>query len=255
VASVVVLALAGGIAAAPAAAQSPSPMTTPEPPAATPTPDPAAQLPARPRPTSRSAYTARILKPTAARIRPGSGRTLQVVGTRAPWWGGPNVLLVLDARVVDGTGYVKVLLKRMPAGSKGWIRADRVALRHTAQRVVVDLSDRTVMVQRNGRNVLRARVIVGAPATPTPTGLFAVDAPVDLPGGNELGRRILAITAYSRKLARYQGGIPQIAFHEYEQLGAPLGVAASHGCIRMSRATLRTLRRSIPRGTPVLIRP
>ena len=82
--------------------------------------------------------------------------------------------------------------------------------------------------------MLRARVIVGAPATPTPTGLFAVDAPVDLPGGNELGRRILAITAYSRKLARYQGGIPQIAFHEYEQLGAPLGVAASHGCIRMS---------------------
>ena len=103
--------------------------------------------------------------------------------------------------------------------------------------------------------MLRARVIVGAPVTPTPTGLFAVDAPVDLPGGNELGRRILAITAYSRKLARYQGGIPQIAFHEYEQLGAPLGVAASHGCIRMSRATLRALRRSVPRGTPVLIRP
>ena len=142
----------------------------------------------------------------------------------------------------------------MPAGSTGWIRADRAELAHTAQRIVVDLSDRTVTLQRDGRNVLRARVIVGARATPTPTGLFAVDAPVDLPGGSELGRRILAITAYSRKLARYQGGIPQIAFHEYEQLGAPLGVAASHGCIRMSRATLRALRRSVPRGTPVLIR-
>ena len=59
-ASAVVLALAGGIAAAPAAAQSPEPpVATPTP---APTPDPAAQLPARPRPTSRSAYTARILQ-------------------------------------------------------------------------------------------------------------------------------------------------------------------------------------------------
>jgi lipoprotein-anchoring transpeptidase ErfK/SrfK len=219
----------------PARGETPAPRATPTP---TATPDPAA----------------RILKPTEARARPGRGRTVEVVGTRAPWWGGPNVLLVLDARVVDDVGYLKVLLKRMPAGSTGWVRADRADVTHTTQRVVVDLSERTVTLQRNGRTKLRARVIVGAPATPTPTGLFAADAPVDLPGGSELGRRILAITAYSRKLARYQGGIPQIAFHEYERLGAPLGVAASHGCVRMSKATLRVLRRSVPRGTPVRIR-
>ncbi len=202
------------------------------------------------RPTARVAYSARVLVPTLARVHPGRGRTLGTVGTRAPFWGGPNVLLVLDAR----RGYVKVLLKRMPAGSAGWIRADRVKLQRTTTRVVVDLSDRMLLVQRDGRTVWRARVIVGARATPTPRGLFAVDAPVDLEGGTELGRRILALTAYSRKLARYQGGIPQIAFHEYERLGAPLGVAASHGCIRMSRAALATLRRSVARGTPVLIR-
>jgi lipoprotein-anchoring transpeptidase ErfK/SrfK len=164
------------------------------------------------------------------------------------------VLLVLDARVVDDREYVKVLLKRMPAGSTGWIRADRVKLAQTNRRVVVDLSDRTVTLYKDGRNAFRAKVIVGAKKTPTPTGLFAADAPVDLPGGNELGRRIIAITAYSRVLARYQGGIPQIAFHEYEQLGAPLGTAASHGCVRMAKATLAKLRREVPRGTPVLIR-
>ena len=151
----VVLALAGGIAAAPAAAQSP-----------TPTRDGDARTPATPTPTadarprgaaSRAAAPDLPLglhrpHPQADRRArsPGSGRTLQVVGTRAPWWGGPNVLLVLDARVVDGTGYVKVLLKRMPAGSKGWIRADRVDLQHTAQRVVVDLSERTVDCSARG---------------------------------------------------------------------------------------------------------
>lgn len=229
------------------------PAPAPEPtPAARPTPEPT--VPAHPRPTARSAYTARVTAPTVARREPGTGRTLGTVGTRAPFWGGPNVLLVQDARVVDGRAYVKVLLKRMPAGASGWIRADRVKLARTFRRVVVDLSDRTVTLQSHGRTRFRARVIVGAKKTPTPTGLFAADAPVDLPGGNELGRRILAITAYSRALARYQGGIPQIAFHEYEQLGAPLGTAASHGCVRMARATLAKLRREVPRGTPVLIR-
>lgn len=240
-ASILALVVAAG-ASAPAAAQVPEP-------------SPAATVPAHPRPTARSAYTARVQAPTVARIEPGAGRTIQTVGTRAPFWGGPNVLLVLDARVVDDRAYVKVLLKRMPAGSAGWIRADRVKLARTFRRVVVDLSERTVKLQSHGRTRLRAKVIVGAPRTPTPTGLFAADAPVDLPGGNELGRRILAITAYSRVLARYQGGIPQIAFHEYEQLGAPLGAAASHGCVRMSKATLAKLRREVPRGTPVVIRP
>ncbi len=234
-------------AAAPAAAQVPAPEPTPE-------PTPQASVPERPRPTARSAYTARVKTPTVARSKPGAGRTIQTVGTRAPWWGGSNVLLVLDAKVVEERSYLKVLLKRMPAGSSGWIRADRVDLQRTRKRVVVDLSDRTVTLLSNGRSVFKARVVVGAKKTPTPTGLFAADAPVDLPGGNELGRRILAITAYSRALARYQGGIPQIAFHEYEQLGAPLGTAASHGCVRMAKATLAKLRREVPRGTPVLIR-
>lgn len=214
----------------------------------------AAEVPEHPRPTFKRAYTARVEGPTIARTKPGAGRTIQAVGVRAPFWGGPNVLLVLDARVVDGREYVKVLLKRMPAGSTGWIRADRLRLQRTFRRVVVDLSDRTVTLFERGRRTFRAPVVVGAKKTPTPTGQFAADAPVDLPGGNELGRRILAITAYSRALARYQGGIPQIAFHEYEQLGAPLGTAASHGCVRMAKATLAKLRREVPRGTPVLIR-
>jgi lipoprotein-anchoring transpeptidase ErfK/SrfK len=69
-----------------------------------------------------------------------------------------------------------------------------------------------------------------------------------------LGDRVLALVAYSRALARYQGGIPQVALHEYERLGAPLGTAASHGCIRMARETLKRVRQLAPRGTPVLIR-
>ena len=69
-----------------------------------------------------------------------------------------------------------------------------------------------------------------------------------------LGPRVLAMAAYSRALARYQGGIPQVAFHAYEKLGAPLGTASSHGCVRIPQAKLTRLLRLAPRGTPVLIR-
>ena len=69
-----------------------------------------------------------------------------------------------------------------------------------------------------------------------------------------LGPRVLAMAAYSRALARYQGGIPQVAFHAYEKLGAPLGAAASHGCVRIPQAKLTRLLTLAPRGTPILIR-
>ncbi len=221
---------------------------------AAPAPASAAALPADPVPSARSAWTARVLAPAEARQHPGRGPVLQLAGVRAPFWGGPNVLLVLDARTVGGIDYVKVLLKRMPAGTAGWIRADRARLSRTTRRIVVDLSARTIAVQDGGRTRFSARVVVGKPSTPTPRGQFAIDAPVDQPRGSELGPRILAISAYSRALARYQGGLPQVAFHAYEKLGAPLGSASSHGCVRMAEATLRRLLRLAPRGTPVRIR-
>ncbi len=121
--------------------------------------------------------------------------------------------------------------------------------------MTVDLSERTLTVRDSGRQILKDRVVVGAKLTPTPTGQFAVDAPVDQPKSSELGPRVLALAAYSRALARYQGGLPQVAFHAYEKLGAPLGTASSHGCIRMRQATLNRLLKLLDRGTPVLIRP
>ena len=205
-------------------------------------------------PSDTTAWTAHVVKPAWATVYAGHGTELQHVGRLSPYWGGPNVLLVLNTATVDGQEYVKVLLKRMPAGSAGWIPAADVRLAQTARRVVVDLSARSITVRDAGRAILRARVVIGKPSTPTPTGQFAVDAPADQPAGGVLGRRILLLDAYSRALARYDGGIPQVAFHAYERLGAPLGSAASHGCIRMAQATLDRLLRLAPRGTPVLIR-
>lgn len=242
---VVLAALAGSVATASAA--------DPSDPAAPLDPPP---LPAVHAPTVRSAWTARIVEPVVARAKPDPrARAVRSLGTRAQWWGGPEVLLVLGARTVAGELWLDVLVKGMPAGSHGWIPLKAALVSRTDRRIVVDISARTVVFQRAGRTALRSRVVVGARATPTPTGQFAIDATPAVPRSAKLGPRVLAVVAYSRTLAEYDGGLPQTAIHAAEYLGDPLGTAASHGCVRAPQAVVNKLLKLAPRGTPVLIQP
>lgn len=255
---------AGALALVPAAAAEPA---TPTGQAADPTPaeppvapgepaEPPVPVPQIHGPTPRAAWTARILEPVTARAKPNPrARAVRRLGTRAQWWGGPEVLLVLGMRVVDGEPWVDVLVKGTPAGSHGWIPGRAADLTRTDRRIVVDLSARTLVFQRAGRTKLRSRVVVGARATPTPTGQFAIDATPAVPRSAKLGPRVLAVVAYSRTLREYDGGLPQTAIHAAEYLGAPLGSAASHGCVRAPQAVVNQLLKLAPRGTPVLIRP
>ena len=205
-------------------------------------------------PTPRLAWTARIVEPVAARAQPRErARQLDVLPKTAPFWGGPNVLLVTGVKTVAGERWLQVLLKRMPAESRGWIPASAALVARTDRRIVVDLSDRRLLFPRAGRTQLETSVVIGAPETPTPTGLFAVDAIADEPPENLLGPRVLALVAYSRALARYQGGIPQAAVHAADYLGDALGTAASHGCVRAPQGVVLRLIALAPRGTPVVI--
>ncbi|WP_183338356.1 L,D-transpeptidase family protein [Conexibacter arvalis] len=207
-------------------------------------------------PTPRAAWTARIVDPVVARVRPHPrARAVRRLTPRAQWWGGPEVLLVLGSRVVDGERWLDVLVKGMPAGSHGWIPEYAATVRRTDRRIVVDLSARTLVFQRAGKTRLRSRVVIGARGTPTPTGQFAVDAAPSVPRRAKLGPRVLAVVAYSRTLTEYDGGLPQTAIHAAEYLGAPLGSAASHGCVRMPQRLVNRLLALAPRGTPVLIQP
>ncbi len=221
----------------------------------TPVAAPASAQPAVHAPTPGAAWTARIVAPVAARAQPrATARVVRRLTTQAAWWGGPEVLLVLGARDVDGERWLDVLVKGMPAGSHGWIPATAARLARTDRRIVIDLSERSLRFQRGGRTALSTPVVIGAASTPTPVGQFAVDAVAPEPRGSLLGPRVLALVAYSRALARYQGGIPQAAIHASDLLGDPLGSAASHGCVRAPQALVNRLLTLAPRGTPVLIR-
>jgi lipoprotein-anchoring transpeptidase ErfK/SrfK len=214
---------------------------------------PAATTPAAP--TPRLAYTAKILIASNVFTKPGKGIKLRLP-THAQWGGGPNVLLVLDSTLYHGKTWLRVALPNRPNGSSGWIREDFVRLGTSAWRVAVDRAAHRVTVFANGRKQRSFQAVIGASATPTPRGLYAIyeKLPQADPKGF-LGPWALHLTAFSDVLFNYGGGPGRVAIHGRDgtSLKDALGTSASHGCVRVDDANIVWMARVVPLGTPVLI--
>lgn len=209
-------------------------------------------------PTARLAWTARIVAATPVRSRPdASARPSGRLEPVAAWNGGEVRLLVLDVHDGEhGRRWLRVRLPSRPNGAGGWIDADAARLGSTPWRIEVDVRARRASALRDGRRVRSWRVVVGAPATPTPRGLFAVYERVRQPAGSELGPYALHLTAHSDVLDDYGGGPGRVALHGRAGalLGDPLGSAVSHGCVRMDDGAIAWLAARAGPGTPVLVR-
>ncbi len=145
-------------------------------------------------------------------------------------------------------------LPSRPNGSTGWIAADGTVIATNRWLVAVDRSRRRATVYRDGTRVRSFAVVVGAPPTPTPTGRFFVVERVRQARRSALGPWVLATSAYSNVLQEFEGGPGQIGLHGRTGLPAPLGSAASHGCVRFSDRAIAWLARRARPGTPVVIR-
>jgi lipoprotein-anchoring transpeptidase ErfK/SrfK len=221
---------------------------------------PAAAATSAPAPPSRvgGATVAKVVVRSRIRARPGAGRVVWIAPTETGWGHGPDWLLVLRSAVgPNGREWLEVDLPIRPNTRNGWIRADHVLLRRIPWWIEVSTRRRLVTVFRGGGEVRLFRAVVGAPATPTPLGLFAVYDPVPQADRDGfLGPWAIHLTALSNVLDDYGGGPGRIAIHGRgpASLGDPLGTARSHGCIRVDSAAVTWLARTIPRGTPVLVR-
>ena len=201
-------------------------------------------------PTPKLAYTAKI-------VFKQPGRHVKLtLPTHAAWGGGPHVLLVLDTRDYKGKTWLRVALPDRPNGSSGWIREDFVRLKTTSWRVSVSRATHLVTVYKNGHKQRSFSSVIGAPATPTPRGLYAVYEKLAQPNPKGfLGPWALHLTAFSNVLLNYGGGPGRVAIHGRDgaSLADPLGSDRSHGCIRIDDANVRWMARVVPLGTPVLI--
>lgn len=208
-------------------------------------------------PTRTHAWIARVVAPTVARAHPARGQRVHRVRTQARWNGGPVKLLVLGSRVAsNGRRWLRVALPWRPNGTSGWIRADVIRLTRTPWRVKVSLRHRRVKLLRAGRKVSAWEAVIGAPATPTPKGLFAISERIRQPDSNGfLGSWVMTLTAFSNVLKSYGGGPGQVAIHGRggASFDAPLGSASSHGCVRVNNSVIERIKRVAREGTPVRI--
>lgn len=208
-------------------------------------------------PTASRTWIGQLVAGVVVRAQPRQGAApVMAVGPIAPLGKGITTLSIIDRRRdAQGRMWARVLLPRRPNGSAGWLPADQMRLLTTPVRLRIDLSERRMYVYRSGRLARRFPVAVGALATPTPTGRFAVAEMIrtNHPGAF-LGPLVFPLTGFSRVLNEYAGGNGRVAIHG-TSLPELIGTRASHGCIRMRNADVVALSRFLRPGVPVRIVP
>ncbi len=161
----------------------------------------------------------------------------------------PEVFLVQQQR----PGWVEVLLPVRPNGSSGWMHADDVQVSQNPYHIQVDVPAHQITVFNATQVVYQGPVAVGAPATPTPPGLYYTRVLLQTPDPNSVyGPFAYGLSAHSDALTTFEGGDAEIGIHGNNDASA-LGKSVSHGCIRMDNAEITELTKILPLGTPVQI--
>jgi lipoprotein-anchoring transpeptidase ErfK/SrfK len=200
--------------------------------------------------------------PSAVILRPAGGSTI-VVRSRPR---GP-VVARLDGRTEFGSPttlavaaqrgrWLGVVTTHVANGRFGWVDPQESAVRLSATRVriVIDLSERRLVVRRGGEVVRRMTVAIGRASSPTPVGRFAVtDKLAGSRYGSYYGCCILALSAHQPNLPAGWTGGDRIAVHGTNDPSS-IGGAVSAGCPRASGEDMRFLMRVVPLGAPVFVR-
>jgi lipoprotein-anchoring transpeptidase ErfK/SrfK len=155
------------------------------------------------------------------------------------------------ARDSSGRDWLRFRLAMRPNNTTGWGLADDVFVTPVRQRIVIDLSARSLRLYRNGRVVVSTRRVgVGRAGTPTPLGHFYVTAKYRARGA-AYGAFALETSAYSPGLSDWPGG-GIVGIHGTNQPNILPG-AVSHGCVRVTNTVILRLKRLAPVGTAITV--
>jgi lipoprotein-anchoring transpeptidase ErfK/SrfK len=204
--------------------------------------------------TPTTAFVAIANGSTAAYRRPGA--PLLKTFPRRTALGYPTTFAIVGA-IVDArcaASWYRVKLPIRPNGAVGYVRPATVAVEKVTTSISVDLSRRELVLYRDGKLILKARVGVGSPATPTPIGRYYVNQRITIADrAGPFGPAALGVSAFSNVLTDWADGGP-IAIHGTNQPWS-IGRALSNGCVRVPNATLERLFAATSAGTPVVIHP
>jgi lipoprotein-anchoring transpeptidase ErfK/SrfK len=176
----------------------------------------------------------------------------RVVGRLQPrtTWGTPTIVSVVEMR----GSWLGVSTELRPNGRLGWIPASATRLTRVREKIVADLSRRTVTLFRAGRALRTIRVAIGRPANPTPTGRFAITDLLLVKEASPYGCCVIALSGRQPRIPAGWPGGNRLAIHATNDPSS-IGRAASIGCLRARASDMRWLiRQALQPGTPVFIR-
>jgi hypothetical protein len=176
----------------------------------------------------RSKPRGKVVGRVGARTEFGSRTTFSVAGRRGRW--------------------LKVTTSRRKRFA--WVdgKSPKLKRDRTRMSIHVDLSSRRLKLLVGGKKLRSSAIGVGSPASPTPTGRFAL---TDKLRGRRYrgtyGCCILALNGRQTKLPPGWRGGDRLAIHGGER-------RSTAGCVRADAAALRALLRRAPVGTPVFVK-
>jgi lipoprotein-anchoring transpeptidase ErfK/SrfK len=230
-----------------------------------PAPAPSAPKPASPSkaaaPVQRShtltsaklAHWAVVLKPARAFARPSSGARVRTTLPAMTSDKTQNIVQVVSETVVAPHAiWYEVRLAILPNNSRGWVpKAALGRLYSVHTHLYVDLEKTTATLKRNGVTIFKTIIGVGLSGTPTPRGQFYIRDELTDFHNPFYGPVAFGTSARSATLTDWPNG-GFIGVHGTDQ-PAILPGRVSHGCVRMPNASILTLARLMPVGTPVTI--
>jgi len=163
-----------------------------------------------------------------------------------------EVYLVFARRVMaDGRTWVKIALPMRPNGTTGWVvRGALGKIQRVRSWLVIDRTKLRARFYDHGRPIWSARVGIGKPSTPTPTGLYWIREQFELKNQPFYGPYAFGTSAYATVSDWPGGGVVGLHGTNLPQLvpGRP-----SHGCVRFHNKDILWLAYHMPVGTPVSI--
>jgi lipoprotein-anchoring transpeptidase ErfK/SrfK len=152
--------------------------------------------------------------------------------------------------VVETSGeWHTVISAALGNGVRGYVHRSKVRLVHVPVSLEVDRSSRLLRVWRTGHVLRTVRIAVGAPATPTPRGRFAITDKLSNFMPSIYGCCTLALSGHQTRLAPGWTGGDRLAIHA----GSGIGGAVSNGCLRAAESDMRYLMELLPLGAQVVV--
>jgi lipoprotein-anchoring transpeptidase ErfK/SrfK len=184
--------------------------------------------------------------PLLLHASPRSDRIVARVGPHTVF-GSPTRLAVVG----ESGDWLAVISAALGNRVRGFVHRSRVRLLHDPYSLEVDRSERRLTVWRMGIGLRRIGVAIGAPATPTPQGRFAVTDKLSNFWPSLYGCCAIALSGRQTRPTPGWSGGNRLAIHA----GSGTGAAVSNGCLRAAARDMRFLMRVLPLGTQVVVHP